>query len=442
MDLPSLPSLPRLPFVPDVMRRCRVPRDLDSVTTTGTEIDPADVGMTKRGVDRIWAAVRSLYRGGVHPAIQICLRRDGRVVLDRAIGHARGNGPNDGPDVEKVLVTPETPFVVFSASKAITALVMHVLMERGLIDLHAPVRKYIPEYARHGKEGITVGHVLAHRAGVPNLPRAALDLDLLGDPDHIVEIVCDAKPRSKPGQRLAYHAVSGGFILGEVVRRVTGRSIREVLSDEILTPLGFRFTNYGVAPEDVPLIGLSYITGLPPGPALSALLTRALGVPVPEIVKRSNDPRFLAGVIPSANVVTTANELSRFFELGRQGGTLDGVRIFDPATLERALEEQSHLEVDFSLGFPTRFSYGFMLGAKLLSLFGPNTESAFGHLGFVNILGWADPDRGLSCGLITSGKPIVYPELVSFFDIGRRIGLEAPRRAQSEAMVRSGSAPR
>jgi CubicO group peptidase (beta-lactamase class C family) len=262
---------------------------------------------------------------------------------------------------------------------------------------------------------------------VPNLPRQALDVDLLDDVDHIVEILCDAKPRSKPGHRLAYHAVSGGFILGEVIRRVTGTGIRKVLEREILRPLKFRWTSYGVRPEDVSEVGLSYVTGLPPGPALSALLTRALGVPVPEVVKRSNDPRFLTGVIPSANVVTTANEMSRFFELGRQGGELDGVRIFEPGTLRRALEEQSYLEVDFTLGFPTRFSYGFMLGARLLSLFGPNTEVAFGHLGFVNILGWADPERALSCALITSGKPIIYPELTHFLNIGIRVAAESPK---------------
>jgi CubicO group peptidase (beta-lactamase class C family) len=427
VDLPTLPPLPRLPLVPDVMRRCRVPRDLDSVTTIGTEEDPRAGGMTRRGVERIWAAVRGLYRGGVHPAIQICLRREGHVVLNRAIGHARGNGPNDRGREGRIPATPETPFVVFSASKAITAMLIHVLSERGLLDISHPVCEYIPEYARHGKDGITIGHVLAHRAGVPNLPRAALDLDLLDDVDHIVEIVCDAKPRSRPGHRLAYHAVSGGFILGEIVRRVTGHGIRDVLAKEILRPLNFRWTNYGVDPNDIELVGHSYVTGLPPGPALSALLTRALGVPVPEVVKRSNDPRFLTGVIPSANIVTTANELSRFFELGRQGGELDGVRIFEPPTLLRALEEQSYLEVDFTLGFPTRFSYGFMLGARLLSLFGPNTEMAFGHLGFVNILGWADPERALSCALITSGKPIIYPELMHFLNFGIRVGAEAPK---------------
>lgn len=398
------------------------------MTSAGPEDDPGDVGMTHAGVERIWRSAVELYRDGAHPAIQLCLRRHGRVVLDRAIGHARGNGPLDPPDADKELVTPETPFVVYSASKAITATVVHVLAERRLLNIDDRICEHIPEYAAHGKEGITIGHVLAHRAGVPNLPREALDLDRLDDREHVLAILCAARPMARPGKRLAYHAISGGFILGEIVRQVTGTSIRDVLAEEILEPLGFRWTNYGVRPEDVPLVGMNYVTG-PPVPPISALLARGLGLPIADIVERSNDPRFITGVIPSASIVSTANELSRFFEMARRGGELDGVRIFEPRTLEHALIEQSSLEVDYTLGFPTRFSYGYMLGAKLLSLFGPDTEEAFGHLGFVNILAWADPPRAVSCALITSGKPIVYPGIEHFLGIGRRVGKEAAKVA-------------
>ena len=99
------------------------------------------------------------------------------------------------------------------------------------------------------------------------------------------------------------------------------------------------------------------------------------------MIETSNDPRFLTGVVPSANVVTNANELSRFFEIFRRGGELDGVRVMKPETLRRALAEQSRLEIDLSLIFPTRFSYGLMLGAKVISLYGRDTDLAFGHLG-------------------------------------------------------------
>lgn len=419
--------IPRLPLVPDPLRRIRVPDDLEPLTTIAQEDDPHDGGMTRDSVERVWRSIERLYRSGVHPAIQLCLRREGATVLHRSIGHSRGNGPGDKEGTPSELVTPQTPFVIYSASKAITAVVAHMLDERHQIHLGDRVAEYIPEYAAHGKEAITVAHVLAHRAGVPNIPREALALDNINNRDFILKAICDARPRSRPGKALAYHAISGGFIIGEIVHRVTGKDIREFLATEVLEPLGFRWTNFGVDPADVDQVGVDYATGAPPIPPVSTLLERALGAPVDGVVDIGNDPRFLSGVVPAGNTVSNAEELSRFYEILRRGGELDGVRILEPRTLRRALTEQSYREIDFTLGFPTRYSLGFMLGADVLSLYGPDTEHAFGHLGFTNIIGWADPDRALAGALITSGKPVFYPELPDLWSVMRGIGRAAPK---------------
>jgi CubicO group peptidase (beta-lactamase class C family) len=431
-------SIPRLPLVPDLLRRIHVPSDLESVTTLGAEDEPAAGGLEAASVERIWKSATDLYRSGVHPALQLCVRREGAVVLNRAIGHSRGNGPqDDGTDA--VRATTETPSCVYSASKAVTAFVIHLLAGRGELDLDDPIAKYISGYERHGKEGITIGHVLAHRAGVPNLPREAIaNLDLLPDLEYMREALRDARPIAAPGKLLAYHAVSGGFILGEVVRSVRGKDIREVLAQEILDPLGFRWTNYGVSPEDVASVGTDYVTGPRLGPPFSNLLTRALGSPFDKLVETAGDPRFLTGIVPAANTVTTALELSRFYELMRRGGELDGVRVMDPATIERALTEQSHLELDLSLGFPTRFGYGLMLGAQVLSLFGRDTQQAFGHLGFTNILAWADPERASSVAVLTSGKPTIYPEFTRFYGLAQRITKECPKVPREEWLLHPG----
>jgi len=404
-----------------------VPRDLDAVTTIGDESDPADVDMTTDGVERIWADARNLYRSGIHPALTLCVRRHGAVVLDRAIGHARGNGPQDRPDTEKVLVTPETPLCIFSATKGITASLMHLLDERNVLHVGDRVAEYLPEFARNGKDGITIAQVLSHRAGIPNLPAEALDMDRLDDVEFLRGLMYDAKPIHRPGKRQAYHAVSGGNLLGEVVRAATGKGIREVLAEEILDPLGFRWTNYGVAAEDVDQVALNYPTGPVLLPPVSSVLTRALGVHPDEATRISNDPRFLRAVMPAANGVSTANELSRFYEMLRNEGELDGVRIMDPRTIRRATVEQSHLEVDLSLGLPIGFSMGYMLGGRRVSLFGGDTEGAFGHLGWINILSWADPARALSVAMITTGKAAVYPEVGRFLQVPRRIGREASK---------------
>lgn len=430
-----LPTLPRLPGLPDPLRRVRIADDLASVTSIGEEEPAASGGMSEESVEAIWSTALDLYRSGVHPALQICVRREGRVVLDRAIGHARGNGPRDEEGAEKVLAKPATPFVIYSGAKALTALLIHLLHERGELNIGHHVCHYIPAYRTNGKSRITIGHLLAHRAGVPNIPREMLDLARAEDRDFRVRVLCEATPFARPGRFLAYHALSSGYVLGEIVHRVTGEDIRAVLASEILDPLSFRWTNYGVAPEDVPQVALNYATGLPPAPPFSLVLSRAFGVPFDEVTEASNDPRFLTAIVPSANVVTTANELSRFYEIFRRGGELDGVEVMSPETVRDAIAEQSHLELDLSLGFPTRFGYGLMLGAQLISLYGPDTQHAFGHLGFTNILAWADPQRALSCAVITNGKPLLYPELPLFYRLTQRISGAAPKVRAGEMAV-------
>jgi CubicO group peptidase (beta-lactamase class C family) len=425
-------TIPRLPYVPDPLGRIDVPRDLGAVTAVGDEHDPGSVGLSEQQLWRIWGAARSWYRSGVHPAIQLCIRRHGEVVLNRSIGHARGNGPADGRGVPKVLATPQTPFCVYSTSKGITAMLVHMLHERGELDIFDRITKYIPGYGAHGKERTTIAHVLAHRAGVPTIPKAMLDLDRAGDREFIVRTLSEAKPFTKPGTLLAYHALSGGFILGEIIERVTGKGIRDVLADEILDPLGFRWGNFGVAPDDVGQVGLAYATGPRLLPPLSNLVTRALAAPIADAVKLTNDPRFLTSVMPAASIVTTADELGRFFEIFRRGGELDGVRVMKPETVRRAVSQQARLELDLTLGLPVRYSYGLMLGAKLLSLYGRDTDLAFGHLGLINIVGWADPERAISVGLITTGKAIVYPELPRFYGLMQRIAAEIPKVPQAE----------
>jgi CubicO group peptidase (beta-lactamase class C family) len=391
------------------------------------EVDPADVGLSRDGVERIWDSARSLYRSGIHPALTLCVRREGAVVLDRAIGHARGNGPKDGRDAERVLVTPDTPICIFSATKGITAALIHLLDERGVLHVGDRIAEYLPEFARNDKGAITIGQVLAHRAGIPNAPGESLDLDRIDDWAFHRELMYDAKPVHRPGKRQAYHAVSGGNLLGEVVREITGRSIRDVLAEEILDPLGFRWTNYGVGEDDPALVALNYPTGPPLLPPTSTFIGRALGVPPDEATLLSNDPRFLRGVLPAANGVSTAHELSRFYELLRNGGELDGVRVMDARTIRRATVEQSHLEVDYTLGLPIGFSMGFMLGGRRASLFGPDTAGAFGHLGWINILSWTDPARALSAAMLTTGKAVLYPEMGRFLQVPMRIGREVPK---------------
>ncbi|MEN8184076.1 MAG: serine hydrolase domain-containing protein [Myxococcota bacterium] len=422
MDPLELLTRAPIPF----LARSPVPRDLDSVSDRGEEAPPSHL---RGALEAIWQRALALYRTGVHPALQLCIRYEGEVVLDRAVGYAAGNSPGDPPEVEKARVTTETPFLLYSASKAVTAMVIHKLDERRILHVDDRVCDYVPEFGRHHKQWITLRHLLAHRAGIPNVPPEAMQLELLAHPERICEILCEARPASRPGRLLSYHAVSGGFVLAEVVRRATGEDIGRALEREIAEPLGFRWMRYGVSAGDLARVAVDAVTGPPPPPPLRQLLTRALGMGIDEVVRMAQDPRFLAGIVPSANVVSNAGELAAFFDCLRQEGELDGRRILDPRTVRHALTEQSYREVDLTLLIPLRYGLGLMLGDDPVGIFGPRTPRAFGHLGFTNIWGWGDPDRRIAVALLTSGKPVISAHALRLIQLLWAINGAFPRVA-------------
>jgi CubicO group peptidase (beta-lactamase class C family) len=391
------------------------------------EVDPREVGLTKDDVEAIWSSIVRLYRTGLHPGIGFCLRRRGKIVLERAIGHVSGNAPADPADAPKVPVRYDSLFNLFSASKAVTAMMVHLLDERHLVHLDDPVAEYVPEFGQNGKEAITLRQLLTHRAGIPTVPGVRIDRELLGDSERILAMLYEAKPLSVPGRRLAYHALTSGFVLGEVVKRVTGRDIRAYLRDEVLTPLGFKTFDYGIAADRVDEVAKNAFTGFPAMPPQSWLLERALGVSVYDATTLSNEARFLTGIIPSGNIIGTAEEASRFFQLLLGGGELDGKRIFETRTVRRAIAEVTYLEVDSFLGMPVRYGMGFMLGSDTFSPYGPATPNAFGHLGFTNVLAYADPDRAISVGFMTTGKPFITPGQIAWLNVARTIGRCCPR---------------
>ncbi len=403
----------------------RVPADLDAVTVVGEEdhagIDPA-------AVDRIWQAARHWYSAGLHPAIQLCLRHNGRVVLNRAIGHGWGNGPSDPADAELVPVTVDTPFCVYSTAKAITSTVMHMLAERGAFALDDRVSDYLPDYGRHGKHRTTIRHVMTHSAGVPFATGPKPDLNRAYDPEYAQAQLANLRLVYPPGLMHMYHALTWGPLTREIVRAATGKDIRDVLATEILDPLGFRWTNYGVAPQDIPLVAPSHATGKQPTGAAVAVFRKAIGGSVYEIIPVTNSPFFLTTVVPSSNTISTAFELSRFAEIWRRGGELDGVRVLSPETLRAATAQCRRLRPDVATGLaPLRWGTGFMLGSKRFGPFGRGAPAAFGHLGLVNCAVWTDPERGLSAGLISSGKPGQDPEAKRYTALMNTIVAEMPR---------------
>ncbi len=336
----------------------------------GAERLPGAAGMDPAALGRAVGLIEA--RGAV---AQVCVLRHGQVVLDRAFG-----------------CDPGSLFLIFSAGKPFVAVLVHLLAERGQLALDDPVARYWPEFGRRGKGAITIRQVLQHRAGLPvahNLPRDALAAPHWQRAVHGLEL---ARPSWPPGQVPAYHILSFGFILGEVVQRVTGADLREVMRAELLRPLGLADTYLGLPPEawhrHVPVRGH--------GP-----VTRARQVVF-------NRRAVRAAVVPAATVSTTARDLARFYEMLLHGDEFGGARVLRPETVAQATRPSANGQTDRLLRLPVRWSQGFQLGGpgpdpgRPRPMGATSSPEAFGHNGSNCCLAWADPTRGLVFAYLTN----------------------------------------
>lgn len=402
--------------------RVEVPKRLDDLidVDTAAEVAPESVGVQQRHVARIWDSVEHLYRSGTQPFISLGVWRSGQCLMKRSIGHVRGAAP--GEREAPVLGNTETPVCLFSASKAITAAMIHALAEQGAVDLDAPVTDYLPEFGQRGKQGVTISQLLAHRAGIPRVPMRKPDPAILFDWDAAVTMLCRARPLHSGGKQVAYHAITGGFILGEIARRATGRELPELLDSILRTPLGCRHFTYGMPDGEADLLARDAFTGRKPPWLLGLVAKRALGIEFEKVPSISTDPRFLNSVIPAGNICATADEVCRFYAMLLAGGRWGDAQVMRQETVARLVRPVGGKQLDRTLMIPVRFSEGMLLGDQPFGLYGRNSQRSFGHLGFINILCWADPDRQLAVALLTSGKPAVTSHLVQLGRVVTALG--------------------
>lgn len=407
--------------------RVRVFNPTDVTTIAEDEAPPSEGGLEPAQVRAIWDSVVRYYRTGLHPSLSLCIRRHGAKVIDRAIGHSRGNLTSGVVDGDLQRATPDTLYNLFSASKSVTAMLIHHLDDAGDIHVDDRVTEYIPEFGTNGKETTTIRHILNHRAGLPLVDAKKFDLDLLTDAEAIVQYLCSAKPATVPGRKLAYHALTGGFILAEIIKRVTGDDVQTYLDKVVRQPLGMSAFRYGVLPEQVDDVAQDVWTG-PGAPfPISIMVRKAFGGDMGTVVDLANDPRFLTSVVPSGNICGTAEEATRFYECLLRGGEFNGERVFSERSILRARTEQSYHEHDAILQYPFRYGLGFMLGSDHSSVLGPDTAHAFGHMGFTNVLMYADPERDISVALLNNGKPLIAIESIWWLNIARTITRTIPK---------------
>jgi len=323
-----------------------------------------------RGLEK----AKDLIRERGSPA-QLCVHARGRVVLDEAFE-----------------CQPDSLFFLFSAGKPLVALVVHLLAQRGALSLDDPVAAHWPEFGQRGKQAITIRHVLQHRGGLPVARGMPLDALVMANWDASVRAIEQAVPAYPPGEVVAYHILTFGFILGEVVRRVTGAAVRDCVASELLGPLGVTNVYLGLPPSQwerhVPVSGR--------GPAER----------VTQLVINRRATR--EAVIPAASVSATASGLARMYQALLDGGQ----PALRPETIAAATRPSSDGENDRYLHLPIRWSEGFQLGgarpggARVGGGYAPMgslaSRQAFGHNGSYVCLGWADPDRQVVLAYLTS----------------------------------------
>ncbi|HEY4279622.1 MAG TPA: serine hydrolase domain-containing protein [Conexibacter sp.] len=258
--------------------------------------------------------------------LQVAAYLDGELVVHACAGRV-------GPTPDAAEVTADTLFPILSAVKALTAVAVHVQAERGLLAYEQPVAQLWPEFGANGKASVTIADVLCHRAGIPQLP-AGTTVERIADWEGICGALAALAPAYRPGTANAYHALSWGFVLGEVVRRSDPerRPFGAFAREEICAPLQIDDLWIGIPPtvnaRVAEVVAASY-----PGPPARLAPLRAAAVP-PELGPPhvfQNDPAFRQACIPAGNGISTARSLARLYALLAGGGTLDGVTLLSPS---------------------------------------------------------------------------------------------------------------
>ncbi len=320
----------------------------------------------------------------------------------------------------------DTLAMCFSTTKGVVSTAVHVLADRGQIDYDAPVADYWPEFAQHGKDGVTVRHVLTHSAGLHRMRTLVDSAQRMLDWDYMVGALERAEPAYEPGTKHGYHGLTYGWLAGEIIRRVSGRPVAQFISDELAGPLGLDGLYVGCPPEHRDRVAPLAPMAAPVGRRLGLEPGAVMGGPVgqiPALLRLPVSPRRFVNTllprgiedvlwgpevmdaeVPAANGFVTARSLATLYAMLAGAGEVGGVRLLSPATVRAIGVVQSH-GPDLVLVLPM----GWRLGYHSAFTTRGAVSGAFGHFGFGGSGGWADPARNLAIAMVCNrggGTPI------------------------------------
>ena len=393
-------------------------------------------GTIEPGFEALRDLLEEQFAKGEHIGAGVSVYHHGRKVVDVWGGLAN-------EDTKKPWLA-DTMAVSYSTTKGLTATCLHVLADRGLVDYQAPVSKYWPEFAQNGKEKITVFHLLTHQSGMAPVPEGLYGADLL-DWERVIHAIEADAPAWTPGEYSGYHALTFGFLVGEVVRRVSGKSIGAFLRDEVCTPLGIADEMFIGAPESVepriaklknrmtvtPEMIKQFQAAQTADSAEATLRARAMGMrpnaaPGGEGEDWLDTPAGHRAEVPAVSGIMTARALARMYACLGNYGELDGVRLMSEATV-RAMSKQQTYRPDRILVMPMGWAMGYMTGGTEGWPQGPRV-TAFGHAGFGGSIGLCDPEIEMAFGFTTNALAM---DLIGY---GRTASLAGAARACCEAL--------
>ena len=331
-------------------------------------------GFARDEYEPVRAAFAKNLAGGVDAGAAVCVTVDGETVVDLWGGYADAAGTS--PWQRDTIVN------VYSTTKTVTALTALLLADRGELDVDAPVARYWPEFAANGKDGVTVAHVMSHSAGLAGW-QAPMRTEDLYDWDKATALLAAQGLDWEPGTACGYHGLTQGYLIGEVVRRITGRSLGTVLREELAGPLEADF-HIGLPASEEPRVAA--LIPPPEGPPLDLVTTdlqaRVATNPAPE-VSEVNSRAWRAAEIPAAGGTGNARAVARLHTILANGGVTKGQRFMSEEGCRRALDVQIEGK-DLVLGMNQRFGLGFAVGGPYMP--NPNTLYWGGYGGSLTIV--------------------------------------------------------
>jgi CubicO group peptidase (beta-lactamase class C family) len=350
------------------------------------------------------------YPGGA----AVCVYHRGECVVDLWGGYKDG---------EDTLWSQDTMAPSFSTTKGVAATLLHIYADRGLIDYDAPVATYWPEFGQAGKEKITVRQVLSHQSGLYHIRQMVDHVDRLLDWKYMIRAIEQTMPVHPPGTRTGYHGLTFGFLVGEIIQRVTGKNFSQLVQKEIARPLKLDGLFIGAPEKEIPRaatllfpdatkrlaqtslgskleIGASRLSKLLQRLGVDSDLTSIFDALAPRGVSDFDfgSPESLRVAIPAANGLFTARSLAKMYALLANGGELDGVRLLSEKGLARATTLQKSTGKQSVIPFDMRWRLGYHGVATTRGF----PRKGFGHFGFGGSGAWADPERDLSVALIVN----------------------------------------